>query len=72
MKDKHFYILVGLGLLGLWYTKEKATEAVKEVGQAVNPVNPDNIFNSGVNSVVQALTGEENATLGSKIYDWTH
>lgn len=72
MKDQHFYILLGLGLLGVWYTKAKAVEVVKDAGQAINPVNPDNIFNSGVNSVLQAVTGEEHATLGTKIYEWLH
>lgn len=47
---------------------EEATEVVGDAAQAVNPVNPGNIFNSGVNAVVSAIAGEE-TTLGGVLFD---
>ncbi len=61
-----------LGVVGIWYTKRQAAKAVETVGDALNPVSQTNIFNRGVNSVVQTLTGKENQTLGGWIYDITH
>lgn len=40
------------------------------VGTAVNPLNNDNVFATGVNKVVQAVTGDTSATLGTKLFDW--
>lgn len=42
------------------------------LGDAVNPVNDDNIFYQGTNAVGEALTGEEGFSLGSWLYDMTH
>lgn len=50
-----------------------AGEAAVAVGQAVNPVNPNNVFASGVNAVGGALTDQGEAfSLGSWFYDLTH
>ena len=60
--------LIGIGvagLLALWYLSNRAGD----VAQAVNPTNPDNVFYEGANSVVVALTGEENETLGGWLYE---
>jgi len=66
-------IAVGVVVAALSYVAaKKAAESVSEVGQAINPLNNNNIFASGVNSVVQSLTGDENQTLGGWIYDVTH
>lgn len=48
------------------------TDEAGNVVQAVNPVNDKNIFYSGTNSVVQAVTGQPNQTLGGWIYDIFH
>lgn len=42
------------------------------IGSAINPVNQENIFYQGTNAVGEALTGKENFSLGSWIYDLTH
>lgn len=67
--------LIGIGgayVLGKVIVKDAAGEvgnAASKVGQAINPVNPDNIFYRGVNSVGAALTGRDNFNLGSWTYD---
>lgn len=63
--------LIGLGVVGLlalWYLKNRAAD----VGQAVNPVNPDNVFYQGTNAVGGALTGDEDFSLGVWIYEKLH
>lgn len=63
--------LIGIGIVGvlaLWYLKNRAGDAV----QAVNPVNPDNVFYGGTNAVGEALTGDEDFNLGSWLYDQIH
>jgi hypothetical protein len=64
--------VVAIGLMGaiaIYYAKKQAGEALSSVGDAVNPVSQDNIFNRGVNNVVGVLTGDENQTLGGLLYD---
>ena len=61
----------GLALgLGIWVWRKKSA-----VAQAVNPVNKDNIFASGVNAVGDVLDDgnrDGSFSLGSKIFDWIH
>lgn len=64
--------LIGIGVVGvlaLWYLKSKATETVKDVGNAVNPTNPDNVFYEGVNSVGGAVSGDQDFSLGVWLYE---
>lgn len=58
-----------VGAIALYYAKKQASEALTSVGDAVNPISQDNIFNQGANSVVEVLTGDENQTLGGWLYD---
>ncbi len=64
-----------LGLLALKLVKDGAqlgqgaAKVAGEVLDAINPTNPDNVFASGVNKVVKTVTGDESATLGSKLFD---
>lgn len=62
-------IVAGVAVAGLWYLKSKATETVKEVGQAVNPVNHDNIFNRGAQAIWDQFTDGQ-GTIGTDIADW--
>lgn len=66
---------IGLGLtavLALYLFKKSIAESAAAAGQAINPVNQDNIFYTGVNNVGEVLTGDENFNLGGWIYDKTH
>lgn len=47
-------------------------QAAGAVGNAVNPVNPNNIFYSGVNAVGASTSGDSSWTLGGWIYDLVH
>lgn len=40
------------------------------VTETLNPASEKNAVNQAVNSVVQDVTGDPTATLGTKIYDW--
>ena len=72
MKTTNLLILIGAGVVGMAYFKNKALETVGDIGTAVNPTNNENIFYTGVNGVGTALTGDKNFSLGGWIYDATH
>lgn len=61
-----------VGVAAIYLAEKKAREAAADIGQAINPVNNDNIFASGVNSVGAKLTGDQNFKLGAWLYDITH
>lgn len=52
--------------------KNEAKEAAVAVGDAINPVNPNNIFYGGVSAVGEVISGEKGWTLGGWIYEVTH
>lgn len=56
-----------VGLIG-FVALRKGGQLAGNVVQAVNPVNPDNIFNTGVNAVVKTISGDPDATLGDRIF----
>jgi len=58
-------IVAGVAVVGLWYLKGKAGQAV----QAVNPLNHDNVINQGAQSVWDAFTDGQ-GTIGTDIADW--
>lgn len=60
----------GVVVLGLLAGRQ-ARDSAGSVVDAVNPINPDNVFYRGANSVLQIFTGDQ-GTLGTKIYDWFH
>ncbi|WP_430414467.1 hypothetical protein [Marinobacter adhaerens] len=57
-------IVLGVTALGLWYFKGLPGKAAN----AVNPVNPDNIFAGGVNNVGKAISMDEGWSLGGWLY----
>lgn len=56
-------------VLGAWYLKRQAGQALADAGQAVNPTNHDNVFNRGFNGLYQSVTGS-GGTLGTDLADW--
>lgn len=66
-------LVMGAVVIGaIYYFKKDITDGVNSAGQAINPVNNDNIFNQGVLAVGQKITGDSNWSLGGWIYDVTH
>lgn len=60
-----------VALVAMAYSLHKAGQGVSAVGQAINPLNPNNAPASAVNAVVSQVTGRDE-TLGGWIYDLTH
>lgn len=65
-------IIAGGGiLLLLTYLLEKTGSLVSSAANAINPLNPNNVFAQGSNSLASYLTGT-NTTLGGAIYSASH
>lgn len=64
-------IVAGVAVLGVWYLKTRGVEAVKKVGQAVNPTNHDNVFNKGAQGLWNSVTDGE-GSIGTDVYDFVH
>lgn len=54
-----------------WLGK-RAMKAVPLVGAALGGWEVGGYLKEGIDSVIQKATGEKDATLGTKLYDWTH
>lgn len=65
-------IALAVVVVGGIYAYHRLKADAGAVASAVNPVDPNNVFNTGANSVLQTITGDKDATWGSKIYDWLH
>lgn len=72
---------LGLALAYLVFVKAKAaagavvedvTGAVTHAAEAVNPVNPDNVFAKASNAVAQSVSGDASATLGTWLWTIMH
>lgn len=66
---KTLAITAGVVVVGAWYLKRQAGQALASAGQAVNPVNPNNVFSRGVNEVGGAISGDENFSLGAWLWE---
>lgn len=65
--------VVGVVLgIAVYVTRNQVAQAATEIGEAVNPVNPDNIFSQGANAITRSLSGDQDQTLGTFIYDYFH
>ena len=64
-------VIVGLFVLRFFAKEagEAAGDAATAVGQAINPVNPENIFARGVNAIGATISGDESFSLGSFLFD---
>lgn len=68
--DKTEMLFVAGVALALLYVYTDAKKAAAVVGNAVNPVNPDNIINRGVSGVGAAVTGADDWSLGTQLHKW--
>lgn len=59
-------LVIGLVILAvLWYLKRQAGEAA----DLVNPTSQNNLAYSGVNSLGQAISGDDHWSLGTWLYE---
>lgn len=58
-----------VGGIAIYVAEKKAREAISATANAVNPLNNDNVFASGVDGIGAKLTGESDFKLGVWIYD---
>ncbi len=65
-------VLVVGGLVAAYIIKRQVVQSTEAALEAVNPVNDENIFHSGVNAVGAKVTGNDSWSLGTAIYEWTH
>lgn len=63
---------VAVGIYLLYRTLNKAGEVAGDVVDAINPLNSENIFYSGVNNIGALLTGNDDFSLGAAVYDAEH
>jgi hypothetical protein len=63
-------VIGGLAVLATIYYGRKALEKVGEGLQAVNPTNPDNVFNNAATGAAQSVgLVDEGATIGGTLYE---
>lgn len=58
-----------------WQIYKKGKTIADSAGSAlsqVNPLNPNNVIKQTVDKVVQSVTGDDQATLGGKLWELTH
>ncbi|MFL1484892.1 hypothetical protein [Marinobacter sp. LN3S78] len=63
-------IVAGVAVVGVWWLSGRAWETARDVGEAVNPVNHDNVFNRGFEGLYQAVTGSD-GTPGTDLAEWS-
>lgn len=67
--QKNIITIAVVGGVALYLIGRQAAKAASAVGEAINPINHDNIFNRGFNAVFQAVTGDNVNTFGTWLYD---
>ena len=63
-------------VVGTAYAVKRAKGAAlglaSDLGSAVNPLNPGNVFNATFNEVTRKVTGDDGFSFGGWIYEITH
>lgn len=72
LKPKEIILTALVGAGAVAAVSYLARQGVKEVAHAVNPTDPENVFNRALNATGAAVTGRQGWTLGGALYDWTH
>lgn len=58
-----------LGVAGIYAAKRAG---VLPGADTFNPASPDNLAYRGANAIGAALTGDQDFSLGARIWEWTH
>ncbi len=78
MTDNAKLVMVGAGvalvaLVAVWFVGKKGAQAAAAVGEAVNPLNNENIFHQGASATVGAIvapgTPAEEFSLGGWLWE---
>lgn len=67
MKQSTAFLLAAAGGMFAYLV---ARDALPKIGQAVDITSPENVAYKGTTKVVRAVTGDEHATLGTKLWEW--
>lgn len=75
LEENLILVGVGVGLVALvvvFFAGKKILSVAGDAATAVNPLNHDNVFATGLNKIGASVTGDTSFTLGGAIYDLTH
>ena len=72
LTPKTVFAIGGVVLVFAYLAKRQVVEASQALAEAVNPVSSENVFYSGASKITKALTGNQNKTFGTWLYDVTH
>jgi hypothetical protein len=72
MQDKTALIIGGVGLILLYWAGKKAAGTISNAVDLINPTSSGNIAYQGVNSVGAVISGDQDFSLGSWIWDVLH
>ena len=67
-REALFWLAIAAGVGLLYYLAKKELGAA---ATAVNPLNPNNVFNTGATSLYQGITGSQ-GSIGTDIYNALH
>lgn len=62
-------MLAGVALVLYFVAKREVGAGARALGNAVNPLNPDNVFARSTDALGGSLTGDPSWSLGSWLYD---
>lgn len=64
------FLVIGVGLILFWdKIKLSFSSTASAIGTAVNPLSDENLANRASNAIVQNITGDPNATLGTSVFN---
>ena len=65
--------LGAVGLVVLFVLEKQAKAAAIAAGQAINPLNNDNVIYGAASKIGDVVAGDgQSVPLGTRIYDWFH
>jgi hypothetical protein len=66
-------IVAGIGALILYKKSQDVqntvVDVINDMSESINPVSTNNVVYTGVNKLGQSITGDQNMTLGTAVYD---
>lgn len=60
---------IGAALVAIPLVLIAWSKAAPAVAQAINPLNPENVFAGGANAIVASVTGDPHATVGASWWE---